>query len=217
MDEAVQYPRGGRVQQRMTTIATTPRRLDEAPRVGPGSADPSLAALVARAGHGEVDAWESLVERYSRRVYALGLSRLRSREAAEDLTQSVFATLSEQLGKGAYREEGRFEAWLFRIANNRVRDEAKRAARRPVGGDASEVVAATSERASDDDLDALRRAVARLGEREQELLSLRHQAQLAFADIAELTGEPLGTLLARHHRALAKLRAMLDPEAGADA
>jgi len=207
----------------MITIATAPRRLEEEPGQGPEAPDPAkaaLAALVARAGHGEGDAWETLVERYSRRVFALGLSRLRSREAAEDLTQSVFATLSEQLAAGAYREEGRFEAWLFRIANNRVRDEAKRAARAPAGEVHGEIPATTADRASAEDLDALRRAVARLNEREQELLSLRHQAELAFADIAELTGEPLGTLLARHHRSLAKLRAMLDPdeeEHGADA
>lgn len=176
--------------------------------------DAALAGLVERARQRDEEAWVALLDRYASRVFALALSRLRCREAAEDVSQSVFATLSECLVGGGYREEGRFEAWLFRIANNRVRDEVRRARRRPGASDSGALEAEDPLSASAEDLDALRRAVARLGEREQEVLSLRHQAQLAFADIGELTGEPVGTVLARHHRALAKLRAILEPEIG---
>jgi DNA-directed RNA polymerase specialized sigma24 family protein len=37
---------------------------------------------------------------------------------------------------------------------------------------------------------------------------------MSFKQMADHLGEPLGTLLARHHRALAKLRGMLDPDLG---
>lgn len=200
----------------MTSIAVT-QRLTSGEPAGDGAerpGDAGLAELVRRAGRRDESAWRELLDRYSARVFALALLRLRSREAAEDVTQSVFAAVSEQLARGGYREDGRFEAWLFRIANNRVRDEAKRASRRPRLADFGESVAEGRGRVSAEDLGALRRAIAGLGEKEQELLSLRHQAQLAFADIAELTGEPVGTLLARHHRALAKLRAELEAEMG---
>ena len=43
------------------------------------------------------------------------------------------------------------------------------------------------------------------------MLHLRHAVGLSFSDISELLGEPRGTLLARHHRVLGKLRAFLAP------
>ena len=48
-----------------------------------------------------------------------------------------------------------------------------------------------------------------------QILHLRHAAGLTFKQIAEVLDEPLGTVLARQHRALAKLRRILDPD-GAD-
>ncbi len=182
------------------------RAAGEAARAG----EPDVADVVRRAGLGDEAAWRGLVERYGCRVYALALSRLGSREAAEELTQSVFATLSEKLSGGAYEEEGRFESWLFRIANNRVRDEARRRGRRKASElDGESLAASDAPPADGEDLDALRRGVATLGESERELLSLRYQAGLAFKEISELVGEPVGTLLARHHRALGKLRGLL--------
>jgi RNA polymerase sigma-70 factor (ECF subfamily) len=48
-------------------------------------------------------------------------------------------------------------------------------------------------------------AVARLSSADREVILLRYYADMAFKDIAKTTGEPLGTVLARAHRALAKL------------
>ena len=58
---------------------------------------------------------------------------------------------------------------------------------------------------------ALDDALRSLSEAERELLHLRHAVGLSFSDISELLGEPRGTLLARHHRVLGKLRAFLAP------
>jgi RNA polymerase sigma-70 factor (ECF subfamily) len=58
----------------------------------------------------------------------------------------------------------------------------------------------------------LRRAVARLPEADQQILTLRHTAGLSFAQIAETLGEPLGTVLARGHRALAKLKKLIEKQ-----
>jgi len=169
-----------------------------------------LTALVRRACRNEPAAWDELVSRYGRRLYALGLSRLRSVHGAEDLAQSVFATLAEHLTGGRYTEEGRFEAWLFRIANNRVRDVAKRRARDRTTETEHELARQHDQPTEkDESARALRRAVAELPEAEQEVLSMRHQAQMSFHSIADALGQPLGTVLARHHRALGKLREML--------
>ena len=55
--------------------------------------------------------------------------------------------------------------------------------------------------------------MARLSETDREVIDLRHIAGMSFKQMSEHLGEPLGTLLARHHRALAKLRALLEGSA----
>ncbi len=174
-----------------------------------------LADLLHQASLGNEQAWRSLVDRYSRRVFAVAKAHCGSTELAEELTQSVFVTVASKLARGQYREKGRFESWLFRVAMNRVRDEARRVRRQAVPADPVSFSAfhAPPEIASDPArLDALRSALATLPERDREVIHLRHHAELSFNQIAELLEEPLGTLLARHHRALKKLRSMLEDE-----
>lgn len=140
-------------------------------------------------------------------------------DAAEEVTQSVFVTIASKLGAGAYTEQGRFESWLFRVAMNRIRDEVRRLKRHaePTDPDAFSTVADGSApdvmRATDDETDQsvrqLRRAMERLSDSDREVVELRHHAGMSFKQMAELMNEPLGTLLARHHRALKKLKELI--------
>lgn len=182
--------------------------------------DPS-ATLLARAARGDAAAWRSLVDRYSGRVYGLLRSQGAGPELAEEVTQSVFCTVAAKIDE--YVEGGRFESWLFRIAMNRLRDDARRRRRhaKPAGeGEVLEGLAGpapdpSAGRPDPEDLEALRRAVARLSESDREIVDLRHVGGMSFKQMSEHLGEPLGTLLARHHRALAKLRAILEAPSAA--
>lgn len=174
-----------------------------------------VAGLLAAASAGDERAWRELVRRYGRRVYALAKSRCRSAELAEEVTQSVFATVAAKLGGGGYAERGRFESWLFRIAMNRVRDEMRRRKRWGAEGaadgaerEAEDVVPGDGE--GEAELGALRAALEALSETDREVVELRHHGGLSFKQMADLLNEPVGTLLARHHRALRKLRAILE-------
>lgn len=197
-----------------------------------------MAALLAAAARGDERAWRAIVDLYARRVYALARSRLgrgsgergRSAESAggfggvggfggcelaEEVTQSVFVTVASKLGSGGYTEQGRFEAWLFRVAMNRIRDEARRSKRRLESIDpefAIDIAAPEHDadrEGQDAGLTALRAAMEQLGDADREVVELRHHAGLSFKQIADLMEEPLGTLLARHHRALRKLKELL--------
>ena len=186
--------------------------------------------MVERACAGEELAWEELIGLYGRRVFALAKSRVRSPELAEEIAQSVFATLAVKLRGGAYRDTGRFEAWLFRIAMNRVRDEIRRQRRNATPTDPSSLVglgdgahatdagagnpAATAGDDGDGELGLLRRAMGELGDSDREVTELRHHGQMSFKEMAEVLDEPMGTLLARHHRALKKLRGIMDGYSG---
>ena len=63
-----------------------------------------------------------------------------------------------------------------------------------------------------EELRALEEALGRLSESDRRIVHLRHFTGLSFARIAEILGEPLGTVLARQHRALKKLRQYLGAE-----
>ena len=172
----------------------------------------SLEETLQRAAAGDETAWSDIVDTYAPRVFGLVRAQCGSNDLAEEITQSTFCTIVERIGR--YSELGRFESWLFRIAMNRLRDEMRRRKRQanPVetealvglAGAGDDPVGASGHRL--DDLAALQRALKRLSEAEQQVIHLRHFTGLSFARISEILGEPLGTVLARQHRALKKLR-----------
>jgi len=199
-----------------------------------------VADLVAAATRGEPTAWRELIHRYSRRVFALLVRQCGDHDLADELTQTTFIKVAERLRPTAaqegatagtndgatpgYRESGRFEAWLFRIAMNQLRDEMRRRKRQanpvdftaappealggsPANGQATQPdqPLLTAERDA-----ALHAALAQLSDPERELLAMRYSAELTYPQIAEALDQPLGTVLARGHRALKKLKALLD-------
>lgn len=172
------------------------------------------AELLARAARGDERSWRRLVEQYSGRVYGLIRSHCGDGDLAEEITQSTFCTVAAKLGE--YEETGRFESWLFRIAMNRLRDEMRRRRRHaaPMEGEPLASLAAASAgpaRGADPRASQLLiEAIASLSEADREVINLRHIGGLSFRQLAETLDEPLGTLLARHHRALRKLREYLE-------
>ena len=206
-------------------------------RMASPAADEPMDRVLARAAKGEQAAWRVVVDAYSKRVFGLLVRQCGDRELAEEITQATFVQVVVHLQR--YREEGRFEPWLFRIAMNKLRDEMRRRGRqaRPMdmtagrGGDdegawqavQSVVVhAAGPEGAESEDpmervsraeqVQRLREAIAGMNEADQRILHLRHTAGLSFARIAAALGEPLGTVLARGHRAMLKLRKLMSDD-----
>jgi len=72
---------------------------------------------------GRPEAFERLVREYGDRIYRF-VKRLAGERTAEDLTQEVFIRVHRSIE--SYRPEGRFESWLFTIANNLCIDQARR-------------------------------------------------------------------------------------------
>lgn len=178
-----------------------------------------LVRLVAAAASGDQAAWRDIVERCTPRVYAVVRAQCRDDELAEEIVQSAFCTVVQKLPE--YEEGGRFEAWLLRIAMNRLRDEMRRRSRQAVPTDASTLVEmaggaqdppARGEAGLIPD-GSLLQGMQRLSEADQEILHLRHVGGLSFKEISSALDTPIGTLLARHHRALRKLKQILEQSA----
>jgi RNA polymerase sigma-70 factor (ECF subfamily) len=180
--------------------------------------DPTeLQALLRRAAGGDSAAWRAIVGEFAPRVYGLLRAQCGDSELSEEIAQSTFCTLAAKIGE--YVECGRFESWVFRIAMNRLRDEMRRRKRharpmddeplREVAGRGSSGVKA-SDVAAAEVRERLARAMGRLPEADREIIDLRHTGGMSFKALSDFYGEPVGTLLARHHRALRKLRGMLE-------
>jgi len=178
--------------------------------------DAEVSRLLKAAGTGDPSAWREIVRLYARRLFALAKSRCRNDDTAEEITQSVLATVAVKVGGGEYVDQGRFESWLFRVAMNRVRDHVRRAKRRPETQDHEAMELRGSpepgEQSDPGMMAKLRDAMERLADADREIIELRHHGGLSFKQMAEMLNEPVGTLLARHHRALRKLKELMETD-----
>ena len=144
-----------------------------------------------------------------RRVYAYVAYRIGDGPDAQDVTSETFAR-AVRYRSSFDPEEGEPIAWLLGIARRCMFDV------RAVGAKEVELfdqVAAPGELEAEsiERLD-LRRAVLALDPRARELIALRYGADLKARQIAELLGERTNTVEVALHRALAELRAQLEPD-----
>ena len=165
--------------------------------------------LVTGLKAGDPAAFESLVRGFGDRLYRF-VRRLVGERWADDLTQDVFMRVYRTIG--AYRPTGRFEAWMYTVANNVCVDFLRR--RRPEAplSDAEPDLQGPSslERIEEDERrDALLKAVERLPADQKQVFLLREEAGLSFKEISDVLGCPLNTALGRMHYAMEHLRKAL--------
>jgi RNA polymerase sigma-70 factor (ECF subfamily) len=178
--------------------------------------DPDLAAaaptddaqrrLVADAQAGDAVAFTRLVERYGPPVHALCLASTLDQGEAEDLVQEVFTAAWRGLPR--FRGGAAFSTWLFAITRNACVDRARRRRARPAAvplDAALELAAVEPERRGREVLAAAAGLPATL----RQAVLLRDLQGLAYEEIAELEGIPLGTVRSRIAEGRARLAAEL--------
>ncbi len=147
-------------------------------------------------------------------VFSVACRILGDRHEAEEVTQDVFV----QIWNKAPTFDGELGTpfhWAMRITRNRAIDRLRSRQRRTelavdfqeaVAGDGNGEESAGHAGLSGDELTAVRAAVRRLPPDQVRMLELAFFRGLSHAEIAESTGEPLGTIKARIRRAMLKLR-----------
>jgi RNA polymerase sigma-70 factor (ECF subfamily) len=178
-------------------------------------------ALARAACGGDRQAFSQLVDRYKRPALGLCFRMLRNSDEAADAAQESFVRAYASLDR--FDPKQPFGPWLMRIARNRCLDvlrqrvPTERGGLNPTEEDDQPVREIADERAvrGDDALEkqeervALEKAVADLPVRYREVISLYHEQQLSYQEVAQVMGIPLGTVMTWLHRARKQLRTSL--------
>jgi RNA polymerase sigma-70 factor (ECF subfamily) len=161
--------------------------------------------LVGALRAGEPQAARLLIERYQGVVFGLCLRMLAHRHDAEDVTQETFVRALR--GIAGFDADRPVRPWLLGIAANRCRTALSRRGRRPVLAESVEDrVDHRPGLADPDDLAGeLERALGRLRPEYRLVFSLFHEQNLAYEEIGQAIGRPVGTVKTWLHRARAEL------------
>ena len=183
----------------------------------PAAALPSDEELVALLRDGSVPAGETLVKRYCPQLMRYLQRIVGSDHLAEELHQQTWLSVLDHIEKfDKSSSGGGFKAWLFRIATNKANDHWRSAGRERLAKDGLKLVTDDQMPGADHRMEAteqeqkLKAAIDKLPEAQRQVLMLRYYSNLKFVEIAELMGCPLNTALGRMHKAVLKLRQLME-------
>lgn len=174
-----------------------------------GSVSDFDPTLPLRAKHGDEQAFIRIVEHYYPRCLRFARNMLGDEHDAEEAVQDTFVRVHDSFSR--FREDARFDPWLFRILANRCRTLMARNRRhRSVieYGDLPLTASAEHEIGADW-AEEVRVVLDTLPVDQREAFLLRHVEDMSYEDIAAMTGAGLSALRMRVKRACDTLRARL--------
>jgi len=165
------------------------------------------AALLALVQRGDEQAMASLFDRYSRVVYSVALRVLRDPASAEDVLQEIFMQIWRS-PDSFIATRGSLGGWLAVVSRNRSIDALRR--KRPAES-VDDVVLASPYNLADDAernimIERAREVIHLLPSEQRKTLEMAFFDGLTHSEIAEMTGDPLGTVKTRIRSALLVLR-----------
>ena len=181
-----------------------------------GAAPPAVPALLAAVAKGDASAMKQCIEVHGPLVWGIVRRRVKDHFAAEDLVQEIFTEVWKSSGRHdpSIASEGGF---ISMIARRRAIDWLRRQQRLPeMEGlpEKSEIPAEASVPGVAMDRDTLWSALQRLPDETRRLFVLHFEKGMTHAEIAEVTGQPLGSVKTRLRRGLIEARALLQRDGG---
>ena len=166
---------------------------------------------------GNNSAFDTLLNRHKDRLFYYIFFIVRSREVAEDIFQETFVKAIIKMQEGKYQPDGKFGAWITRIAHNLVIDQFRQERNENlVSSDDNEVdilndatlTEGTIENkmVNEQVLRDVRALIDELPDCQREVVFMRFYQQLSFKDIADITGVSINTALGRMRYAILNMR-----------
>ena len=168
---------------------------------------------------GDNKAFDLLLSRNQEKLFTYILFVVRDREMANDMFQETLFKVVSRLQQGKYIANGKFSAWLMRIAHNVIMDwyrqqRAQNIVDAPKENDLSNVGSTLLESSREGELvnnqvmEDVRRMMSHLPASQREVVFMRFYQQMSFKEIAEATGVSINTALGRMRYAILNLRRM---------
>ncbi|MDR0546433.1 MAG: sigma-70 family RNA polymerase sigma factor [Dysgonamonadaceae bacterium] len=177
--------------------------------------------LVTAYAQGNNEAFDILLNRHKSSVYSYIYIIVRNREMTEDIFQDTFVKAITTIKQGRYTENGKFRAWISRIAHNLIIDYYRQEKNeQTISNDDCEVDLLNNAKLSDGTvedamvkdqiLSDVKKLINYLPGNQKEVLLLRYYQDLSFKEIADITGVSINTALGRMRYAILNMRRMAD-------
>ncbi|HEY1686549.1 MAG TPA: RNA polymerase sigma factor [Tepidisphaeraceae bacterium] len=175
--------------------------------------------LMQQLRDGQAHAGQMLAARYALMLLRYLRSQVGSEHLAEELHQQTWISVLEHIDRFDPKSSpGGFKAWLFRIATNKAHDHWRSSGREKSAMTGIGLITDTAAPEAEQRLEGteemmkLRRAIDSLPENQKQVVMLKYYSGLKFVEIAEVIGCPLNTALGRMHKAVARLRQIMQEQ-----
>ena len=173
------------------------------------------ALLIKHAQKGDEDAFSHLYQCYHQRIYRYIFSRVGDQANTEELTSQTFLAVLEGLPN--YRHNGKFSAWIYSIARNKVMDFYRLQKKMGQYVDEQSIAVMVSPKliehiVAQERAEALADLISRLPDDRKELLRLRFAVGLTYKEIAKLTGRRTAAVKKSIYRLLDEIRYSLEKD-----
>ncbi len=173
--------------------------------------------LVSLYLQGNNSAFDILLNRHKDRLFNYIYFIVRSKEVAEDIFQETFVKVITTLQQGRYTNDGKFSAWITRIAHNLVIDQFRaERSENIISNDESEIDLLNDAKLVEGNIENklvneqvlkdVRALVDELPDCQREVVFMRYYQDLSFKEIADITGVSINTALGRMRYAVLNMR-----------
>jgi RNA polymerase sigma-70 factor (ECF subfamily) len=168
-----------------------------------------IADILSKCRDGNQEAWNMLINAYSKSVYNIALNFFAERDIASDVTQEIFIKIYHNLDK--FREEKNFSSWVFAISRNYCIDYWRKNKKYLQNNQELDEKISIDQPTPEDNLikeseiEILRKKISQLEPDLRLILILRDIHDLSYQEIAERFSIPEGTVKSRINRARLRL------------
>ena len=173
--------------------------------------------LVKLYSQGNNEAFDVLIERHKDKLYAYIFHAVKDADVANDIFQETFIKAIMTINQGRYVENGKFPAWISRIAHNLIIDFFRQEKSENLQScDLEDVDILNRKELSEETVEDsivmhqiradIRRIIKALPESQQEVLLMRYYKNMSFKEIADATNVSINTALGRMRYAILNMR-----------